>query len=164
MESRVKLLGHAIHPMLIVFPLGLLSTAVLFDGLSRVVNLSQLATASYHMIAVGVVMGLVAGVFGLIDWTAIPAGTRAKRIGLWHAITNVAVLGLFVASYILRAANPEHPGALALILSSGGLGLALVSGWLGGELIERLGVSVDTGANVNAPSSLKGLLHSTQRS
>src|SRR5207247_8776763 len=31
MESRAKLVGHAIHPMLIVFPLGLLGTAVLFD-------------------------------------------------------------------------------------------------------------------------------------
>ena len=31
MESRAKLAGHAIHPMLIAFPLGLLSTAVIFD-------------------------------------------------------------------------------------------------------------------------------------
>src|SRR5258705_8799722 len=33
MESRARFLGHAIHPILIVFPLGLLSTAVLFDVL-----------------------------------------------------------------------------------------------------------------------------------
>ena len=31
MQSRAKLLGHPIHPMLIVFPLGLLATAVAFD-------------------------------------------------------------------------------------------------------------------------------------
>jgi uncharacterized membrane protein len=31
MESRTKLAGHAIHPMLIVFLLGLLATAVIFD-------------------------------------------------------------------------------------------------------------------------------------
>ena len=31
MESRAKLFGHAVHPFLIVFPLGLLSTAVIFD-------------------------------------------------------------------------------------------------------------------------------------
>ena len=34
MESRAKLLGHAIHQMLIVFPLGLLGMAVIFDVLS----------------------------------------------------------------------------------------------------------------------------------
>ena len=31
MESRAKFLGHAVHPILIVFPLGLLATAVVFD-------------------------------------------------------------------------------------------------------------------------------------
>jgi uncharacterized membrane protein len=32
MESReAKLFGHRIHPMLIPFPLGLLSTSVVFD-------------------------------------------------------------------------------------------------------------------------------------
>ena len=31
MESRAKLAGYAIHPMLIVFPLGLPATAVIFD-------------------------------------------------------------------------------------------------------------------------------------
>jgi uncharacterized membrane protein len=31
MQSRAQALGHAIHPTLIVFPLGLFSTAVVFD-------------------------------------------------------------------------------------------------------------------------------------
>ena len=31
MESKVKVAGHAIHPMLIVFPLGLLATSLIFD-------------------------------------------------------------------------------------------------------------------------------------
>jgi uncharacterized membrane protein len=31
MESRVKLFGHPLHPVLIVLPLGLLSAAVVFD-------------------------------------------------------------------------------------------------------------------------------------
>jgi len=31
METRLKLMGHPIHPMLIVLPLGLLSIGVLFD-------------------------------------------------------------------------------------------------------------------------------------
>ena len=31
MESKAKTLGHPIHPILIPFPLGLLSTSVVFD-------------------------------------------------------------------------------------------------------------------------------------
>ena len=34
--------------------------------------------------------------------------------------------------------------------------LALVTGWLGGELVERLGVGVDDGAHLQAPNSLSG--------
>ena len=30
-ESRAKIMGHPIHPILIPFPLGLLSTSVVFD-------------------------------------------------------------------------------------------------------------------------------------
>src|SRR4051812_33198222 len=33
MESKVKLLGHPVHPMLIVLPLGLFIAAVVFDAL-----------------------------------------------------------------------------------------------------------------------------------
>jgi len=41
-----------------------------------------------------------------------------------------------------------------VILSLLGVLLALVTGWLGGELVERLGVGVDSGAHVDSPSSL----------
>lgn len=33
---------------------------------------------------------------------------------------------------------------------------SLVTGWLGGELVERLRVGVDDGAHLDAPSSLSG--------
>ena len=36
MESRVKVAGHPLHQMLIVFPLGLLATAVVFYVIFRV--------------------------------------------------------------------------------------------------------------------------------
>ena len=35
-------------------------------------------------------------------------------------------------------------------------GLAALTGWLGGELVDRLGVGVDLGACLDAPSSLSG--------
>jgi hypothetical protein len=31
-----------------------------------------------------------------------------------------------------------------------------VGGWLGGELVDRLGVGVDNEANLNAPNSMSG--------
>src|SRR5918996_5472422 len=157
MESRAKFLGHPIHQMLIVFPLGLLATAVIFDSIYLAGGGALMATVAYWMITAGIVGGLVAAPFGWIDWFAIPRGTRAKSVGLWHGEGNVLVLLLFIASWFLRRDLPERPEALAFVLSFGGAGLALVTGWLGGELVDRLGVGVDDGANLNAPSSLTAM-------
>jgi uncharacterized membrane protein len=155
MESRAKAFGHAIHPMLIVFPLGLLATAVVFDVLYLITDGSGFAVAAAYMIAAGVIGGLVAAVFGLVDWLAIPAGSRAKRVGALHGLGNVVVVGLFAVSWLLRLGGTGwEPSALALVFGFVGVALAGVTGWLGGELVERLGVGVDEGAGIDAPSSL----------
>jgi uncharacterized membrane protein len=157
MESKAKLAGHSIHQMLVVFPLGLLATAVIFDIITLASNERQWSTAAYYMIAAGIIGGLISAVFGLIDWLAIPSDTRAKRVGALHGVGNVVVVALFFVSWLMRSrgTGPGDPSSAALILSFLGVLLALVTGWLGGELVDRLGVGVDNGANLNAPSSLR---------
>jgi len=155
MESRAKLLGHPIHQMLIVFPLGLLAMALVFDIIHLATNVGYWSEVAYWMIAAGLIGGLLAAPFGFIDWLAIPAGTRAKRIGAWHGGGNLVVVLLYAASWWFRRTNPQDPMMLAYVLSFGGGLIALVTGWLGGELVDRLAVGVDPGAHVDAPSSLK---------
>jgi uncharacterized membrane protein len=155
MESRVKLLGHPVHPMLVVLPLGLLATGVLFDIVYLVTGDGQFADVAFWTITVGIVGGLAAAVFGLIDWMAIPAGTRAKTVGMWHGIGNFLIVLLFIGSWLLRLGNDEYaPSVLPFVLGLVGVVLALGTAWLGGELVYRLGVAVDEGANLDAPSSL----------
>jgi uncharacterized membrane protein len=154
MDSRAKLLGHPTHQMLIVFPLGLLGGAVIFD-IVHIARGGDWSLVAWYMIGLGIITGLLAAVFGLIDWTAIPSGTRAKAIGTWHAIGNVVVLLLFAASWYLRRPDIAHPGASAYVLSFAGFALSGVTAWLGGELVDRLGVGVYDDANLNAPSSLR---------
>ncbi|HXT14184.1 MAG TPA: DUF2231 domain-containing protein [Gemmatimonadaceae bacterium] len=156
MEARAKLLGHPIHQMLIVFPLGLLTTAVIFDLIHLAMHDPTWSMISYWMIGAGVIGGLCAALFGLIDWMKIPSGTRAHRVGLWHGLGNVCVVVFFAISWFLRRADPSNPSALAIVLLLIGGGLSLVTSWLGGELVGRLGVGVDDGANLDAPSSLTG--------
>ncbi len=158
MESKVKSLGHPIHPILIVFPLGLLMTAVIFDVVFFATGDATFATVAFWCIAAGIVGGLLAAVLGLIDWLYIPAGTRAKSVGLWHGLTNVAVVVLFAASWLLRRGTPGYaPDTVPFVLGLAGAGLSGLGGWLGGELMGRLGVGVHPGAHLNAPSSLSGL-------
>lgn len=162
MEARAKLLGHPVHQMLIVLPLGLLTGVIIFDALHLFTSSEQWSTVSYWLIPAGVLTGLLAAIFGLADRTKIPGGTRAKRVGSLHGSGNVVVVLLFAASWLLRDAPPTDPGGLALALSFTGGALSMVTGWLGGELVDRLGVGVDDGANLDAPSSLSGR-HAAER-
>jgi len=154
MESRAKLFGHPIHQMLIVFPLGLLATALAFDAIQLVTANGFWSVIAYWMIAAGIVAGLLAAPFGLIDWLAIPSGTRAKRVGAIHGGGNVVVLFLYLTSLLMRTGDPSTPEVPALVLAFAGGAMAMVTGWLGGELVDRLAIGVDDGAHVNAPSSL----------
>lgn len=156
MEGKAKVMGHPIHPILIPFPLGLLTTSVVFDFVHLLTGEEKWSGISFWMIAAGVIGGLAAAAFGLIDWLAIPSGTRAKAVGLWHGITNVIVVTLFIVSWLLRADAPGAPGTVAIVLSFVAVGLASLGGFLGGELVVRLGVGVTEGAHLNAPSSLSG--------
>lgn len=153
MESKARVMGHPIHPILIPFPLGLLTTSVVFDVVHLFTGGEKWSVISFWMIAAGVIGGLVAAVFGLIDWLAIPAGTRAKAVGLWHGMSNVLMVILFATSWLLRAGAPGEPGVVALVLSFVGVGLASLGGFLGGELVVRMGVGVAEGANLDAPGS-----------
>lgn len=154
--KRVTVAGHSLHPMLVVFPLGLLATSLVWDLLFLASDNLMWGAIAYWTIVAGVIGGLVAGIPGLLDWLAIPAGTRAKRVGAVHAILNVAILVLFVVSLLLRhgqgyttpSLGSMLPGWIAIVA-------ALPSAWLGGELVERLGVGVADFQNLNAPSSLR---------
>lgn len=94
--------------------------------------------------------------FGAIDLERVPDGTRAKAVGIVHAVSAGGLMALFASSWLLRLGAPGGPGAIAIILSLLGIGLAVLTGWLGGELIARLGVGVSRGAHLNSPSSLSG--------
>ena len=161
MESKAKALGHPVHQMLIPFPFGLLATAVIFDIIYLVWGSPMMATVAFWMMVAGIIGGLVAAPFGLIDYLAIPQGTRAKSVGLVHGLGNVVVLLLFAGSWWLRfrvaaPAAPYTPSTLALVLSFAAFALAGLTGWLGGELVDRHAVGVDDGAHLNSPHSLSG--------
>ena len=71
MEARAKLFGHPIHQMLIVFPLGVLGMSLFFDLIALATSRPGLLQASFYMIAAGIVAGLAAAVFGLIDFLGV---------------------------------------------------------------------------------------------
>jgi uncharacterized membrane protein len=166
MESKTKLFGHPIHPMLVVIPLGLFIGAIVTDTIGLINGNTALAQVSFFNISIGIIGGLLAALFGFLDWRLVPLNTRAKQIGAWHGIGNVVVVLLFAVSWWLRRDNNNYePTSTALALSYGAILIGVLTAWLGGELVYRLNVGVDTGANLDAPSSLsdKPAASSTQK-
>ncbi|GAB3154779.1 DUF2231 domain-containing protein [Micromonospora sonneratiae] len=157
MESRVKALGHPVHPMLVMFPVALFVTAVIFDAIDIFGGPRFLGDVAYWNIVVGLIGGVLAALAGAVDLRAIPSGTRAKRIGTTHALVNGCVILLFAGVWAVRMSADQRTAGTALlvieVVALAGLGLAA---WFGGELVDRLGVGVDPDADLNASSSLRG--------
>lgn len=156
MQSRARLLGHSLHQILIAFPLGLLGMSVAFDVLRLVTGERMWSMVSFYMIGAGVLCGLAAAGAGLIDYLAIPPTTRARRIGRMHGLLSVLLVVLFACSWLIRRSDSSTVIISALALSLLGGGLLAIAGWLGGELVTRMGVGVDDGAHLDAQSSLSG--------
>lgn len=155
MESRVKFLGHPLHQVMVVIPLGLLIGSVGFDVYGYLRGDADWAIAAHRMMGAGIVTALIAAPFGTIDWLAIPSGTRAKRIGALHGGSNVAMLLLVGLSWWLRRDSPAAPGGMAVSLGVLAFVTMGLSSWFGGELVTRLGVGVSDGAHLDASSSLR---------
>ncbi|HKP62382.1 MAG TPA: DUF2231 domain-containing protein [Polyangiales bacterium] len=156
MESRAKLLGHPVHQMLVPIPAGLFIVGAVLDIVQWFAKTTWIPTVTYWNLVIGVVAAVVAAVFGLADWTKIPDYTRAKRIGRVHAVSNLLAVALFVSALWIRSDIVGHElSAAALALEVVALILLATAAWLGGELVDRLGVGVDEGAHLDAPNSLR---------
>lgn len=144
-QTRARISRHPIHPMLVVFPIGLWVAALVFDVIHAFTGTPLWRTLAFWNIAGGIVGALAAAVPGLIDYTEMRG--RARRIANWHMALNLGVTALFAVNWLLRSRWGEQfvssdswiPLALSII---GNLVLA-VSGWLGGEMVyvERVGVA-----------------------
>ena len=144
MESRAKLFGHPIHPMLIVFPLGLLVTAVVFDILLLATGRGLWRTLAFYDLAAGIIGGLLAAVPGFIDYLTLRG--PARRIGTWHLVVNVLGLIVFAVSFLLRTQTGSQwvpvSSSLPQALSIVGAVVMGVGGWLGGHLVYVHGMGV----------------------
>jgi len=103
------------------------------------------AKGAFWLIGLGLVGALTAAMFGFLDLFAIPTGTHAFRTGLTHMTLNLAVVGVYAGSFLLRRGRLGQPGGVAvwlIVLSAVALALLAVSGWLGGKLAYRYGVRV----------------------
>jgi len=139
MESRLRIAGQAVQPVLIMFPLGLFSMAVLFDVGNLLGGPDLLGALAYWNIVAGLLGGVLTALASAIDLIFVPGGTPGKRIGVMLTLVNMGVLVLFAVILMVRMRTPDRVaggGLLAIELVS--LAAAVYGAWFGGELVNRL--------------------------
>jgi uncharacterized membrane protein len=138
MESRLRIAGQAVQPVLVMFPLGLFAMAVLFD-IGNVLGAPDILGAlAYWNIAAGLVGGVLVAVASAIDLVAARNSLRAKRMGVLIALVNMGVLILFAVILMLRMRTPDRvAGAGLLVVELLSLAVAVFAAWYGGELVNR---------------------------
>jgi uncharacterized membrane protein len=149
MRTPASIAGHPIHPMLVPIAIGGFILSFVFDIVRLASGTAEpWASAAYVTMIGGIVGALCAAVPGFIDLLSLPAGTT-RKVGITHMTINLTVVVLFIVNAWMRHAEAAVAGT-PIVMSAIGLGLLVVSGWLGGKMVYEAGVGVDTGTQAPA--------------
>jgi uncharacterized membrane protein len=141
MESRLRIAGQAVHPVLVMFPLGLFTMAVLFDAGNVLGGPDILGVLAYWNIVAGLGGGVLVVLASAIDLMFV-RDVRAKRMGVLQNLVHMGVLVLFAVLLMLRMRSPERvAGGGLLIVEVLAMAAAFVGAWYGAELVNRRGVT-----------------------
>ena len=124
---RGEWLGHAVHPLLTDVVLGTWTSASLLDLLGG----PAWSAPAQRLVGIGLAAAGPTAWTGWAEWSE--AGSRDKRVGLVHAVTNGLAIGVYAASYVTRR-NDRHGAGARLALA--GATISAVGAYLGGHLAE----------------------------
>jgi uncharacterized membrane protein len=140
MRTPASIAGHPIHPMLVSIPIGLWIFSLVSDLIFRFYSPTEAwNTVALYTLIGGIVGALLAALPGFVDLLSLPEGPR--KTALIHMAINLTVVALYVVNAWLRLQGGG--GQTPLLLSVVGIGLLVVSGWLGGKMVYEHGVAVD---------------------
>jgi uncharacterized membrane protein len=154
-HSTARIAGHPIHPMLIPFPVAFFVAVFACDlAFWQTANVFW-ASVAMLLLSAGITMAALAAIAGLTDVIGEPRA-RALSAVWWHAGGNVLIVLIELWNWFLRYS--QGPGGVVpygLILSLVAVGMLIVTGWEGWEMVYRgrVGVSeeAESGAKAAAP-------------
>lgn len=132
MQSRLRLAGHGVQPLLLMFPLGLFWTAFVLD-LATVLGAPPLVgTVAFWNMVAGLSGGLLAATA-----TGFDAFTTTGRTGFLSLLLDVGVLIVFAVLTLTRTRVPDRTAEPALLLLElAGMAIAGFGAWFGGRLAD----------------------------
>jgi hypothetical protein len=122
---RGEWLGHAVHPILTDLVVGSWTSASLLD----LVGGREASGPAQRLLGIGLLAAGPTFWTGWAEWAT--AGTKEKRVGVVHAVSNGVALSAYAASWLARRRG-DHGRGVKLALTG-----AAVSGfgaYLGGHL------------------------------
>lgn len=140
--SRVAILNHPVHPMLVVYPVALLTLVPFTDAAHLVLGDAFFAHASFWMTLVALATGCLAAIAGLLDMFLIRFVRR--HVAAWsHMLAAITALAMAAVSLALRWPDPVAavwPWGVVIGLTNAAM--VTVAGWQGGTLTFRHGIGV----------------------
>ncbi len=122
---RGEWLGHAVHPVLTDVVLGTWTSASVLD----LIGGAHSSSSAQRLIGTGLLAAGPTAWTGWAEWSAV--GPRDKRVGLVHAVTNGAAIGMYAGSWMARRRG-RHGKGVRLALA--GMAATVLGGYLGGHL------------------------------
>lgn len=136
-----RVIGHPLHPALVLVPAGSFISATLLDYLGG----RAMRPASRRLIGIGLLSALPTAMAGVADW--LDTEQAESRVGIVHAAANSVALVAYAKSWWSR-----HRGRSGLASATVGAGALAAGGWLGGHLSYGQGVGIDTTAFQSGPT------------
>jgi hypothetical protein len=123
---RGEWLGHAVHPLLTDVVIGTWGSATLLDVLGG----PDASGSAQLLIGAGLLAAAPTAWTGWAEWSA--AGSRDKRVGLVHAVTNGVAIGVYAWSWMAHKRGRHGTGARLALTGAAVSGLGA---YLGGHLV-----------------------------
>jgi len=136
--------GHPLHAIAITLPIGAWTASLVFDVIAFFVeDPSAFTMGAALLVAIGLVGSAAAALLGFLDYSQIPAGTRARAIATIHMVANLLAMVLFAGSLAIRwFVGLDEISVFAFVVSLVAMAIVGGSGALGGELAYHFGVRV----------------------
>jgi uncharacterized membrane protein len=136
-------LGHPLHAAVTDVPIGAWTTAVCLDALESATGREELGPGADAAVGIGLIGAVAAAVTGLTDYQHPDVTGDARRVGLVHALLNIATTSCFAASYMARKRGSRGTGKWWGVA---GITIGMIAAKLGGDLAYTYGIGVDRGA------------------
>ena len=137
---------HPIHPILVHFPIALLTASVIFDMLALRWRSDSFRDASFYTLIGGVGGALLSVISGNIEKESLKQSFLLDEVLQQHEVLGIATLwifiGLLVVRLLMRRGKLKERPPVYVALGAFGIVVLTVAGYFGGSLVYEFGAGV----------------------